>query len=227
MAIRMPKLSKRRFNVDEYHRMGEAGIFDEDSNVELLDGVVWEMHPPRKHRFTVEEYNCLIETDIFAEDDQVELIEGEIVEMSPIGKLHAACVDRLTALFSRYAGQSAIVRVQNPIQLPDYSQPQPDVALLRPRDDFYAKSLPIPADVFLVVEVAETSLKYDQTVKVPLYARAGISEAWLVDLKNEVVEVYALPVEGKYQVIRRVGRGETIVVRDIPGLSVGVGEIVG
>jgi len=147
--------------------------------------------------------------------------------MSPIGKLHAACVDRLTALFSHYAGQSAIVRVQNPIQLPDYSQPQPDVALLRPRADYYAQSLPVPADVFLVVEVAETSLKSDRTVKVPLYARASIPEVWLVDLKNEVVEVYVLPKEGKYQVSRKARRGETLVVREIPGLSIQVDEILG
>src|SRR5439155_19390887 len=92
MAI---QVSKRRFNVREYERMGEAGILDEDSNVELIEGVVMDMHPPRKHRFTVEEYNGLIEAGILQEDDRLELIEGEIVEMSPIGKRHAACVKRL------------------------------------------------------------------------------------------------------------------------------------
>src|SRR3989442_296723 len=121
------QVSKRRFNIREYERMGEAGILDEDSNVELIEGVVMDMHPTRKHRFTVEEYSGLIEAGILQEDDRVELIEGEIIEMSPIGKNHVACVNRLTALFSRYAGQSAIVSVQNPIELPNYAQPQPDL----------------------------------------------------------------------------------------------------
>src|SRR5437763_15624070 len=110
MAIHV---SKRLFNVREYERMGETGILDEDSNVELIEGVVIDMHPPdmlppREHRFTVEEYNALIEAGILKEDERVELIEGEIVEMSPIGKNHVACVNRLTAFFSRYASTSAI-----------------------------------------------------------------------------------------------------------------------
>src|SRR5207249_1830748 len=96
MAI---QVSKRLFNVREYERMGETGILDEDSNVELIEGVVIDMHPPdmlppREHRFTVEEYNALIEAGILKEDERVELIEGEIIEMSPIGKNHVACVNR-------------------------------------------------------------------------------------------------------------------------------------
>ena len=96
MAVRVNK-SKRLFNVDEYHRMGDVGIFDEDSPVELLEGEVWEKYPPQPYRYTVEDYERMIEGGILGEDERVELIEGEIVQMSPIGKRHAACVDRLTA----------------------------------------------------------------------------------------------------------------------------------
>ena len=115
MAI---QVSKRRFNVREYERMGETGILDEDSNVELIEGVVIDMHPPdmlppREHRFTVEEYNALIEAGILQEDDRVELIEGEIIEMSPIGKRHAACVKRLMVFFTRNVGETALPSVQD------------------------------------------------------------------------------------------------------------------
>src|SRR5438552_8165096 len=184
MAI---QVSKRRFNIREYERMGEVGILDEDSNVELIEGVVMDMHPPRKHRFTVEEYNGLIEADILKEDERVELINGAIVEMSPIGKNHVACVNRLTALFNRYAGQTAIVSVQNPIELLNDGQPQPDVTLLNWRDDFYPGNLPRAAGVLLVVEVADTSYEFDRFMKLPLYARAGIPEVWIVDLPNETI----------------------------------------
>ena len=226
MAIQVPKAQRRRFNIAEYERMGEVGIFDEDSNVELLAGVVWDMHPPAEHRFTVDEYNCLIEAGILTEDDQVELIEGEIVQMSPIGKRHQACVDRLTVLFVRYAGQAAMVRIQGPIQLGN-SQPQPDVALLRPRDDYYAADLPDATDVLLTVEVSEVTLRSDHRVKLPLYAKAGVPEVWIVDLKGEIIEVYAEPAGGKYQVTRQFGRGETLTLADIPQFSVRVEDILG
>lgn len=229
MAI---QVSKRRFNVLEYERMGEAGILDEDSNVELIEGVVIDMHPPdmqppREHRFTVEEYNALIEAGILREDDHVELIEGEIIEMSPVGKRRVACVNRLTALFGRYAGQSALLSVQNPIELPNYAQPQPDIALLKPRDDFYAGNLPRPADVLLLVEVADTSREFDRGVKLSLYARAGIPEMWLVDRPNETVEVNTQPAGEAYQASRQARRGESIDVGRLPGLSLGVEAILG
>ena len=207
--------------------MGEAGIFDEDSHVELLDGMIYEMHPPRKYRFTVDEYDCLIEAGILTEDDHVELLEGEIIEMSPTGRHHVACVNRLTALFSRSIGRSAILSVQNPIRLANYAEPEPDVALLRPRDDFYEGELAGSADVLLAVEVAETSLKSDRTVKLPLYAKAGIPEVWLVDVSNGIVEVYTQPKNQKYHMSRRAGPGEAIAVREIPGLSIRVDEILG
>ncbi len=180
-----------------------------------------------KRWFTVTEYNRMGETGILKEDDRVELIEGEIVEMSPIGRRHAACVDRLTELLSERLWRRAIVRVQSPIVLNDYAEPQPDVALLRRREDFYERSLPTPDDVLLIVEVADTTLEYDRQIKVPLYARAGISEVWIVNLSDGQVEVYTQPAEGAYRNVRRYGRGEAINSTDAAGLTLSVDEILG
>jgi Uma2 family endonuclease len=180
-----------------------------------------------KRWFTVAEYDRMGETGILTADDRVELVEGEIIEMSPIGRRHAACVGRLTNVFGRLLAKTAIVWVQNPIVLDDYSEPQPDVALLKRRDDFYERSLPMPDDVLLVIEVAETTIEYDRQIKVPLYARAGIAEVWLVNLVDEQVEIYTEPVNNAYQNRREARRGETINSPDIFNLMVGVDEILG
>lgn len=180
-----------------------------------------------KHYFTVAEYNRMGETGILSEDDRVELIEGEIVEMSPIGKRHAACVNRLNNLLARKVAQTGIVSVQNPIQLDDYSEPQPDVALLRPRADFYEQALPTPADVLLVIEVADTTLELDRQIKVPLYARSGIPEVWLVNLPEEVIEVYAQPEHGEYRTKLRAGRGAEVRAHTIPDFVAGIDEVLG
>ncbi len=137
-----------------------------------------------RYRFTVEDYHKMAEVDILGEDDRVELIDGEIIEMAPIGRLHAVCVVRLTDLFGETLRRRAIVWAQNPIGLGERSEPQPDLALLRWRPNFYADADPRPEDVLLIIEVADTSLAYDRDIKVPLYARAGIPEVWLVDLNE-------------------------------------------
>ena len=180
-----------------------------------------------RHWFTVAEYDRMAEARVLTEDKRVELIEGEIIERSPIGKRHAACVGRLTNLFGKLLAEKAIVWVQNPIVLNDYSEPQPDVALLKRRDDFYEHSLPAPADVLLVVEVADTTLEYDRQVKAPLYARAGIAEVWVVNLVDEQIEVYSQPVNGTYQRQRRAVRGETINSPETLNLALSVDDILG
>jgi hypothetical protein len=121
---------------------------------------------------------------ILPEDSRVELINGEIIDMAPIGSRHAAAVKQLTRILNRAVGDTAIVSVQDPIHLDPHTEPQPDLALLRPRDDFYKTAHPRAADVLLVIEVADTSLHYDREIKLPLYARHGIPEVWLVDLLN-------------------------------------------
>lgn len=164
---------------------------------------------------------------IFSEDDRVELIEGEIVEMNPIGSRHAACVGRLTKLLERIAGDVSIVWVQNPVQVNDYSEPLPDVALLRPRDDFYAQANPQAADVLLIIEVADSSVGYDRGIKLPLYAGAAIPEVWLVNLPDETIEIYRLPLGNSYQEARTVKRGESAASKSIPHLIINADAILG
>jgi Uma2 family endonuclease len=169
----------------------------------------------------------MAEVGLLSEDSRVELIEGEIIEMSPIGSLHSGAVNRSSAFFSRQLGGAAIVSVQNPVHLNDFSEPQPDLALLKPRKDFYADSHPTAEDVLVVIEVADTSVEYDRSVKLPLYARAGIPETWLLVLPKEVIEVYSQPNSGKYQKVRRLKRGRTLVSPTIPSLSCRVEDLLG
>ena len=177
--------------------------------------------------FTVEEYHRMAQVGILSEDDRVELIEGEIVLMIPIGSRHAACVDRLNHLFSRGLGQRGIVRVQNPVRLGERSEPQPDLAVLRPRADFYAPANPGPEDVLFIVEVGETSGNVDREMKVPLYARAGVPEVWLVDLGGECVEIYRNPGAQGYQEVRRVRRGERLAPHTFPDLDLAAADLPG
>ena len=183
--------------------------------------------PIQKRYFNVDEYHRMAEAGILSEHDRVELIEGEIVEMSPIGVRHNACIDRLNALLNRYATPDAIVRVQGSVRLSDLSEPQPDIALLRFREDFYGGGQPGPADILLIIEVADTSLPYDRGVKLPLYAGAGISEFWLVDLPGQAIEVYTRPSGGEYRASRVARRGESLAVSNIPGLVLTIDDILG
>jgi Uma2 family endonuclease len=177
--------------------------------------------------FTVAEYYRMAEAGILSEDDRVELIEGEIVEMSPISSRHASCVARSSKLLTRTVGDEAFVWVQNPIHLSGFSEPEPDLALLRPRDDFYAESHPTPDDVLLIIEVAETSQRYDRDVKLPLYARYGIPEFWLVDLMEKAIYVYRQPSGGTYREVQRLQRGESLAPQMLPELTLSVDAIMG
>ncbi|HEX8500496.1 MAG TPA: Uma2 family endonuclease [Pyrinomonadaceae bacterium] len=180
-----------------------------------------------KYSFTAEEFERMGEAGIFRQGARLELIEGEIFEMSPIGSPHAACVDALALIFTEIARRRFLVRVQNPIRLNDFSEPQPDVALLRWRDDFYRGAHPAPADVLLVVEVADTTVTADRKVKLPLYARAGVAEMWLVDITEGQVEVCSDPEGAAYRRAEVFGRGAEARSHTIEGLSVSVGELLG
>jgi hypothetical protein len=176
-------------------------------------------------RFTVEEYDRLGEAGILGEDDRVELIEGEIIEMVPIGSPHSGQVNRLTSLFSQELVGRAVVGVQNPVRLDRYSEPQPDLALLRPRADFYAEAHPGPSDVLLLVEVADHSAAYDRAIKAPLYAHSGIPELWLVVLPERVVEVYREPSPDGYRDVRPFRAGEVLSPLAFPEVTVDVGNL--
>jgi Uma2 family endonuclease len=163
-----------------------------------------------RRRFTVGEYYRMADVGILNEDDRVELVDGEIVEMPPIGPGHGGCVNCLVWLFGQSLAGAAIVRVQNPIHLDEHNEPQPDVALLRPRTDFYRTRHPEPGDVLLIVEVADTSAAFDRRVKLPLYARFGIPEVWLVDLGKATIRVQRDPSPAGYRTARTVRRGERV-----------------
>ena len=180
-----------------------------------------------KRLFTVTEYYQMAEAGIFSEDDRVELIKGEVVEMAPIGSRHAAHVKRLNRLLSQLMGERALVSVQDPIRLSQYSEPQPDLALLQPRTDFYMRAHPEPEDVLLAVEVAEISATYDREVKVPLYAQAGILEVWLVDLAEARIEVYRKPSPEGYKEVQRMGPGQHLSPQAFPGRELAVDAVLG
>ena len=150
--------------------------------------------PPSRHLISVDAFHRMSETGILGPQDRVELIDGEIIDMSPIGVLHAAIVARLASHFSQRLGPMGVVWCQNPVQLDNISEPEPDIAILRPRADFYMTAHPGAADVLLVIEVADTSLAYDLGTKVPLYARHGIPEVWVIDAATRQIRVFRRPV---------------------------------
>ncbi len=178
-------------------------------------------------KFTVDEYHAMIQSGILQEDDRVELLAGEIIEMSPISSRHAACVKQLIKLFSPLAlNNKMVMGVQDPVCIAPDSEPQPDIAILKPRDDFYQSAHPTASDSFLLIEVAESSQQTDREVKIPLYAHAGIREVWLVDLVNEVVERYLEPKGNAYQRIEKYIAGQEISPQAFPDFRLAVKDIL-
>jgi Uma2 family endonuclease len=180
----------------------------------------------RPRPWTTDEYHRIAEAGVLGEDDRVELIEGEIVEMSPVGWRHVAAVNAVTRLLSRHAGDGLVVSVQNPVCLSERSEPQPDVALLSWGDPRQVRRLPSASDAPLLVEVADTSAAYGRTVKLPLYARAGVPEAWLVDLETDVVEVHTEAADSGYAAVATYRAGDVVTSVTVPGLTVRAGEIL-
>jgi Uma2 family endonuclease len=181
-----------------------------------------------RRRFSVHEYHRMGETGILAEDERVELLAGDIIVREPIGTQHAGTVNRLTYLWTSRLGLRAVVQVQNPIELArEDSEPQPDLSLLRPRADFYATAHPAADDVLLAIEVADTSLRLDRRVKIPLYARAGIGEAWLVDLTTSRIEVYREPTAEGYRDVQILVRGQSVTPNAFADLTLAVGDLLG
>lgn len=180
-----------------------------------------------RRRFTVDEYHKMIDAGIFQEDDRIELLDGEIQNMSPIDAVHVAHVNRLTRLFVRMIDEQAIVSVQNPVELNDYSEPQPDIALLCWRDDFYETHLPTPADSLLFIEVANSTATTDRKEKLPRYADAGIPEVWIINIKQQIIEQYTQP-DGKVYVNRKlIKRGVITTTTLLPAITVAVEQIFG
>lgn len=181
----------------------------------------------RRWKLDVHEYHRMGEAGILTGDDRVELIEGELVEMNPIGIGHTGAVIALNHLLVQAAGTRAMVSVQLPVRLDAHNEPQPDFALLRPKPSRYRDALPVAADVLLLVEVAESSLRFDRAVKAPLYAAHGIPELWIVDLGGAAVEVHRDPGPDGYASVTRHVRGETVEAAMLPGLRLPVDGILG
>jgi Uma2 family endonuclease len=180
-----------------------------------------------RHQFTVREYNRMAETGVFSPEARVELIQGEIITMSPIGHKHAFCVATLTELLMKLLGDRAMIWTQNPIELDDLSEPQPDVAVLVRNAERYAHAKPKSEDVKLIVEVSESTLDYDQDVKLPLYAESAIPEYWIVNLVNSTVEIYSQPHQGTYKKNTVAKRGEKVIAHTIDNLSIDCNSILG
>ena len=177
------------------------------------------------HRFTTQQYHLMHEAGVFAKGDRIELVNGEIREMSPIGRKHAVCVARATRFFQIKLGDRVFIWVQNPILLSDHSEPQPDLAILKWRDDFYAEALPAPDDILLIIEVADSTIAYDRDVKSHLYAANGIPEMWLFDLNKKIVERYSQPSASGYKRIQRYEQNETLAMLAFPDIVFNCEEI--
>lgn len=174
--------------------------------------------------FSRAEYHRLVEAGVLTEDDRLELLEGAIISMSPIGPYHSGVVNFLAAFFQRALGPRSIVCVQNPLALDAESEPQPDLLLLLPRDDFYRRAHPQPADVYLLIEVADASLEVDCDYKARLYARAAIGEYWVIDLVRQVILVHLQPTADRYESVTEHARGTVVIPAAFPDVELAVSE---
>ena len=179
-----------------------------------------------RHRLTVDEYYRMAETGVLAPDARVELIEGEIVDMAPIGSRHGSAVKRLNQLFVAAVGDRAIVAVQDPVRLSQRSEPQPDLMLLAPRADFYEHAHPTAADVLLLVEVSDTTARYDRGIKLQLYARHGVSEVWIVDLDNRVLRTFRGPKDDTYTEVMETAHPSLLAPQALPGVSIDASKLL-
>lgn len=193
----------------------------QDSLQNTLDSSV-----PHRYRLTLAAYHQLANVGVFNEDSRLELIEGDLIAMPPIGERHASQTRRINQLFSRQIGDTAIVDVQNPVALNAYSEPQPDIVLLKPRADFYEHSHPGPMDILLIIEVSDSTLRYDRETKVPLYAQAGIPEVWVLDIVHQRLEVYRCPSQEGYREVRYPALQEFIAPVLLPNLTVSVQSLL-
>jgi Uma2 family endonuclease len=173
----------------------------------------------KRHRLTVADYDRMGEAGVFAPGTRVELIEGEVIDMASISSRHASAVARLNRAATAAVGTMAIVQIQNPVRLGDRSEPEPDLMLLKPRDNFYAHAHPTPADVLLLIEVADSSARYDREIKLPLYARHGVCEVWIVDLDARLVRFFRSPVNDTYTDITATETPLAAPVAALPGVA--------
>ena len=180
-----------------------------------------------RKRFTADEFHHMWDAGIFPEDKRFELIRGVILEMPAAKPSHSGRVNRLNHLFTARLGESATLSIQNPAAIDDYSEPSPDVSLLKPRGDFYTQSHPLPEDVLLLIEISDTTLRFDTRIKSLIYAEAGIPEYWILNIPQNVLEVRTEPANGRYTRHELLRHGQTVSPLGLPGESFWVDEILG
>jgi Uma2 family endonuclease len=182
----------------------------------------------QRHRLTVEEFYRMGEAGLLAPDARVELIEGEIIDMAPIGPTHASIVDELSERLRSAVGDAALVRIQNPLHLGKHAAPQPDIALVRRSPGRYRERHPGAADTLLVIEIADTTLRYDTEVKVPMYIEHGIDEVWIFDVEGRRLLICRRQGEGRNAEVRAVTSSElsSVGVPGLPGVTVDLSGLV-
>jgi Uma2 family endonuclease len=204
----------------------KAGIVAPSPRTKFHKGQIYDPANQENHQFTTDEYHRITELGILPPDVRTELLDGRIYEMSPIGKRHGACVDRLTDLFkSLYSKDKVGVRCQNPIVKPNNSEPVPDISLVKAREDYYRESLPTPRDVFLLVEVSDSTIDDDNEEKAKLYAKAGITELWIIDLGGDRLLVKRDPTSSGYADEKEYTSGRIAAV-GLPGVDINIDDLL-
>jgi len=179
-----------------------------------------------RHRLTVDEYYRMAELGILAPDARVELIEGEIIDMPPQGSRHAAIVSRLNARIVTATGSAAIVRCQMPIRLGARSEPEPDFAIVKPDELHYARAHPVADEVLLLIEISHNTINYDRHVKIPLYARHAILEAWVIDVEARRLHLCRNPRAGSYRDVSVLDRPANLCPVSLPSLAIDLSGII-
>ena len=217
---------RRRFSADDFRKMMQAGILAPDEGIALRDGTLFRKSSGTRRRFNVDEYYALAEAGILDPDERVELWDGEIVTMAAMGSPHAACITDFDELLREALGRRVTLRVQCPLRLNDGYEPEPDLMALRRRADAYASAHPGPEDVFLLIEVGDSTIRTDRRRKLPIYALFGIPEVWLADLTARRVEMHDQPTATGYSRVRIAGIDDSLTPAAFPDVAIPVREVM-
>ena len=207
--------------------MIDAGLFPPDEQPILEDGAIVDGATGARHRFTTDDLDRMDELGLFGDDERIELLDGEIYLMARVNSPHSSAITRLNRLLTHALWDRATVIVRNPSHLAPESEPQPDITLAQFREDGYRVAHPTPAEMFLVVEVMDSSARFDRNKKRPIYARAGVPELWLVDVPGDLIEVHRRPEKGLYIEKQTLRRGETLSPAAFPDVVLAVEAILG
>jgi len=180
-----------------------------------------------RRKITVAEFQRMGDIGIFHNDERLELIDGEIIKMTPIGSRHAYCVNRMAEFLITHLGNRAMVSTQNPVCLGKYSEPQPDIAIIKRTERKYMTSHPDASDVYLIIEFADSSINFDHDVKLPAYAKAGIQEVWIVDLISGCIEIYQEPTTSGYKKVNKKKGSDTFSPSSFPDITIIVNQALG